>query len=212
MKTFVLTLIASVVFFVFMQYEKSVSGNSIRNNCNRGCPIHASVKIKLQSGDVILRSGKGFISDVFRQLSSGDKKYSHAGIISIEEHKVFVYHILGGETKQGSQIRKELLDSFCAEKNNKAFAVYRYDLANEEKKNMLNNLQLLFSKKITFDPHFDLATDSAMYCTELVYKVVEAAVHDKKYLPYTFAEGNKYIALDNLYMNPHSKLIYSRTY
>ena len=211
MKSLRLIFITGIFFFLFIQQEKSVSGNG-RGSSNVQFFLHRSIKDRFQSGDIILRNGKGFISDVFRQFSLEDKKYSHAGIINVEENKIFVYHILGGETKKRMQIRKELLDYFCTPEDNNSFAVYRYDLSGEEKKSMLKNLQLLASKKIVFDPHFDLATDSAMYCTELVYKVVEAAAHTKKYLPYTFASGNKYIAPDNLYMNPHSKLIYSCTY
>ena len=212
MKTFRIIFIAGAVILLFFKHEYSLSENSKPKNYFKNPFPDESIKNNFESGDIILRSGKGFISDVFRQFSLNDKKYSHAGIISVKQNKVFVYHILGGEAKQPTQMRKELLDSFCSATENNSFAIYRYDLTNTEKENMLNNLNSFSQKKIIFDSHFDLATDSAMYCTELVYKMVESATTKKNYLPVTVIDGNKFIAPDNLYINAHARLIYSYAY
>ena len=212
MKAFRVLVAGGVLLFLFSGHENSLSGNSKSKNNFEKTFSAETIKNKIQTGDIILRSGKGFISDVFRQFSLEDKRFSHAGIVSVEQNRIFVYHILGDERRQGSQVRKDLLDSFCNVKENNSFAVYRYDLTTNKKKNMVTNLKLFSEKKIKFDSHFDLATDSAMYCTELVYKAVEAATGNLQYLPCTIINGNKYIAPDNLYMNGHSKLIYSYIY
>jgi hypothetical protein len=226
MKSFWFTFIVAVMFCLFMQPENNLSGSSRRNNYSGEFLIPGTIKNKIQSGDIVLRSGKGFISDVFRQFSLKDKNYSHAGIISVEQNKVFVYHILGEENRRpevsgqkpedkimkGESLRKELLESFCNSKENNAYAIYRYDLSKKAKENIITNLHSMARKKIVFDSYFDLATDAAMYCSELVYKAVTAAAGDKKYIPFTMVEGNKYIAPDNLYLNPHAALIYSYTY
>jgi hypothetical protein len=212
MKAFRIVITGGILLFLFSGHENNISGNSKSNiDFENTFPAEA-IKSKIETGDIILRSGKGFISDVFRQFSLKDKRFSHSGIVSVEKNRIFVYHILGDERSYGSQVRKELLDSFCNGKENNSFAVYRYDLTTDEKKNMVTNLQLFSERKIKFDSHFDLETDSAMYCTELVYKAVEATTGNKQYLPYTIINGNKYIAPDNLYMNRHSKLIYSYIY
>lgn len=41
----------------------------------------------LKSGDLILRHGRGIISDAFMQLSVKEKKYSHSGLIHKEGGK-----------------------------------------------------------------------------------------------------------------------------
>src|SRR4051812_24781052 len=66
----------------------------------------------IQSGQLIFRDGRGFISAVFKKLSLKDPKYSHAGIIHRENGKVYVYHMLGGEGGKNNCMRKELLQSF----------------------------------------------------------------------------------------------------
>ncbi|HKR06294.1 MAG TPA: YiiX/YebB-like N1pC/P60 family cysteine hydrolase [Bacteroidia bacterium] len=226
MKSFWFTFIALVVFCLFMQFENNLSGSSKRNNYTGEFLIPGTIKNNIQSGDIILRNGKGFISDVFRQFSLKDKSYSHAGIISVEQDKIFVYHIIGGENRMaevrgqkpedeimnGELLRKELLEAFCNSKENNAYAIYRYDLSKKAKENIITNLHSMYGKKIVFDSHFDLATDTALYCSELVYKAVTAAAADKNYIPLTIINGNKYIAPDNLYLNPHAALIYSYTY
>ncbi|MEP7168319.1 MAG: YiiX/YebB-like N1pC/P60 family cysteine hydrolase [Bacteroidota bacterium] len=215
-----------IISFLFIHFENALSGNNKENNYADQIFIPATIKNKIQTGDIVLRNGKGFISDVFRQFSLKDKSYSHAGIISIEDDKIFVYHILQGMEQKSevsgqkskdagineSYLRKELLESFCNSNNNSAYAIYRYDLSKNAKEKIIDKLESFSKKKIIFDSHFDLDTDSAMYCTELVYKAIEAASENEHYLPYSIVEGNKYIAPDNLYLNPHAALIYSRDY
>ncbi len=202
-------LMLSIVLFLFGRVENIFSGISKTSPDTDKLFISLETETKFQSGDIVLRSGKGFISDVFRQFSKNDKKYSHAGIISLEDEQVYVYHILGGKTINGGQLRKELLSSFCDEKENSSVAVYRYDLNQKEVKNMMNALEVLKSKQMKFDSHFDLSTDSSLYCTELIYKLVEASSMKKNYLPFTIVDGQKYIAPDNLYINSHATLIFS---
>jgi hypothetical protein len=209
MKTFRVILLILVILLCIIQHENSLSGSRKKDNYSKEIFISEEIQNKMQSGDVILRNGKGFISDVFRQFSLKDKSYSHAGIVSIEQKKVYVYHILGGEESNEKSLRKELLASFCNFSQNDAVAVYRYDLSPHIKDNIIGKLQSLSRKKITFDSHFDLKTDSAMYCTELIYKVVTVASGNNKYFPTTFIDGNEYIAPDNLYLNGHASLIFT---
>ena len=64
-----------------------------------------------QTGDIVLRNGKGFISDLFRNTSKREKKYSHAGIIVIENNQPYVYHMLGNPGGGGEFRRKRYQDS-----------------------------------------------------------------------------------------------------
>src|SRR5689334_9587573 len=66
----------------------------------------------VESGDVVFRLGHGFISESMRKFSLKDPRYSHAGIISIENGKPVVYHLLGGESSV-SILQKESLEKFC---------------------------------------------------------------------------------------------------
>ena len=69
-----------------------------------------------------------------------------------------------------------------------------------------------FSKGISFDNDFDLNSDQQMYCTELVYKVLTTANGNKKFINLSHGNGIDYVACDNLYLNPQTRLIYSYNY
>jgi hypothetical protein len=70
-------------------------------------------KKSVQSGDLILRTGKDFTSDVMRKLSQQDRTYSHCGIASWENDTLFVYHALGGDFNPDQKIRRDPFYLFC---------------------------------------------------------------------------------------------------
>ena len=166
----------------------------------------------LKSGDLILRHGRGIISDAFMQLSVKEKKYSHSGLIHKEGGKVYVYHAIGGEDNPDSKLRKDWLTTFCDPRYVHSFAIYRYDL-NERKKKILDSLATqLYNKGVLFDLKFDLATDSVMYCSEFVYKSLQKASNQKDYISTNKVNGITYVPIDNLYLNKHCSFIYSHSY
>lgn len=165
--------------------------------------------IQLQTGDLILRDGRGFISEVFKSFSLKDPKYSHAGLINIENGKIYVYHALGGEENVSNKLKKESLVNFCNSKISRAFAIYRYDLTTDQKQKLSQLVKESYTKKLEFDKQFDIETDDAMYCSEFIYKVITKATDSRNYLSTTDLKGIKYIAIDNLYYNQHCKLIYN---
>src|SRR5436853_399231 len=129
---------------------------------------------KVQSGDIVFRLGHGFISESMRKFSLKDPRYSHAGIVSIEEGRAIIYHLIGGESSV-SVIRKESLENFCSPEEAASFAVYRAALTNAQI-NLVDSLNRHYYKaKLPYDSRFDFSTDSALYCTEYVYKVLSYA-------------------------------------
>ncbi len=161
----------------------------------------------LKTGDLIVRHGRGFISNAFMSLSFKEKKYSHSGIIHIENGKAFVYHAIGGEENVDNKMRKDPLKDFCDPQYVHSFGVYRYDL-NESQLRQYDSLATdYFQKGLQFDTKLDLATDDVMYCSELIYKVLQKVTGDKDYIPTSEVKGFKYVAIDNLYLNKHCKVV-----
>lgn len=83
---------------------------------------------QLKSGDLIFRHGRGFISNAFQKLSKEDPRYSHAGIIEVENGQAFVYHCIGGEENKSNKMKRETLSAFCRPDHNHTFGIYRTDL------------------------------------------------------------------------------------
>ncbi|MDP4283743.1 MAG: YiiX/YebB-like N1pC/P60 family cysteine hydrolase [Bacteroidota bacterium] len=168
--------------------------------------IH-KIKNFVKSGDLILRTGKDYTSELMRRLSQHDKTYSHCGIASLENDTLFVYHALGGEWNPNEKLRRDPFELFCNPFENRGFGIYRYQLNNGQKKNMIQQVHKLYSRGVKFDMQFDLASDDRMYCSEFVYKTIEKATKDSVKLSTTTIDHIKFIAIDNLFINPSCKEI-----
>ena len=150
---------------------------------------------KVRTGDLIMRTGNDFTSDVMRKLSLGDKTYSHSGIASFENDSLFVYHAMGGEWNPDKKIRRDPFVLFCNPYENKGFGIFRYQLSEKEMAQFLSRVKSYYAEGVLFDMKFDLATDDKMYCTEYIYKALDQILP----LPSTTINGIEFIAPDNLY-------------
>ncbi len=164
--------------------------------------IYANEKNVVQ-GDLIMRAGRDFTSETMRQLSIKDKTYSHCGIASIEHDSIFVYHSIGGEWNPDQKLRRDAFEIFCNPFENRGFGIYRYKMSGEENDDLIATVKKFYKQEIMFDMQFDLASDERMYCSEFVYKAVKKAFGNKISLPSTTLNKIKFIAPDNLYLNPN---------
>ena len=167
---------------------------------------------QLKSGDLIFRHGRGFISNAFQKLSKEDPRYSHAGIIEVENGQAFVYHCIGGEENKSNKMKRETLSAFCRPDHNHTFGIYRTDLNPKQMKKVLSGLNEYYKQGLEFDTDFSLDTDDKMYCTEMVYKLLTNAIGDKNFLPLTHISGRNYVSCDNIYLSSHCREIYSYDY
>lgn len=200
-----MTLVFATISFCSIS-ELSVFNRSEASSTNTA---FNSANDKLKTGDIILREGKSFVSQALRSFSQTDKHFSHAGIIVIKDKQVYVCHVMAAEGKRSNKIRLEPINSFCNKADNSSFAVYRSGVDPDHIESILAGY---FQKGISFDNDFDLKSDQQMYCTELVYKALTAANGNEKFINLSHGNGIDYVACDNLYLNPQTRLIYSHTY
>lgn len=153
------------------------------------------LKPTVLTGDLIMRTGNDFTSDVMRKLSLKDKTYSHSGIASLENDTLFVYHSMGGEWNPDKKIRRDPFELFCNPKENRGFGIYRYQLDEDQLKRFIQNAIGFYEQGVTFDMKFDLATDDQMYCTEYVFKAINQLIP----INTTTINGITFISPDNLY-------------
>lgn len=158
-------------------------------------------KKSVKQGDLILRTGKDFTSDMMRRLSLTDKTYSHCGIASLEHDTLFVYHAIGGEWNPNQKLRRDPFEFFCNPYENKGFGIFRYNLHNTGSGSLLTVVKNFYSAGIRFDMKFDLASDDRMYCSEFVYKAIKKATKNRITIPSTTLNSTEFIAVDNLYKN-----------
>jgi hypothetical protein len=207
-----LTSLACISCFAFFRISEKkhleLSKESISQKWNGAKPDRAL----LHTGDLIFRQGRGAISNALMFFSRRDAKYSHAGIISIEYEKVFVYHAIGGEENVSNKLRKDPLEVFCNPASVHSFGIYRLDLSPQQLQDVDSTAKECFRQGLEFDTKFDLDTDEKMYCTEFVYKAITKITGQRNYLPMSAVSGINYVSCDDLYLNSHSSFIYSYHY
>lgn len=160
------------------------------------------IRPKIQTGDLVTRTGNDFTSESLRSLNQRNQTYSHCGIASIENDTLFVYHALGGEWNPDQKIRRDPLYFFADPYNNRGLGVFRFTVADSIKINMQKVVKDLYIKGIMFDMDFDLKTNERMYCAEFVYKSIEWASHNRLIFPHSHIKDFEFIGVDDIFMHP----------
>jgi hypothetical protein len=167
-------------------------------------PFHHNIDLPLRDGDLVLRCGKGVVSDLFRNTSLNDRRFSHAGIFLQTKYGPSVVHI-SQDLPQGLKVQP--VDEFCSTHIADYSGWVRTDLSDEQR----DKLHALVMRELTqgrsFDELFSLDDNRKQYCTEWVREVFSAVTGDTTYFPVTEVDGFRYIAPDNLYVNDHCTLI-----
>jgi hypothetical protein len=166
----------------------------------------------LRDGDLVVRTGNDFVSLTLRQFSHKNKTYSHCGLVRIEDGRAMVYHAIGGEDKPDARLRRDTFQAFCDPGHNLGFGIFRYRLSDAVRARLDSVVDLDYRLKLRFDMKFDLRTDSSLYCAEFVAKALEKATRDKHYIPLSHIGDFIYVAVDDLFENPHCRPVYQAVF
>jgi len=178
----------------------------------RGMASIGSLEHKIQSGDLITRTGNDFTSESLRKLNQRDQTYSHCGIASIEHDSVFVYHAIGGDFNPDQKIKRDPLLLFSDPFNNKGIAVFRFETTDSMKIKIVSTARKLFDDGMMFDMDFNLQTDDRMYCAEYVFKCFSRASSGRLVFNHSHINDFEFIGVDDLFLHPLSKAIAQLVY
>lgn len=153
--------------------------------------------IKLQTGDIICRKGNGIWSDLFKDLSIRDKRFSHVGLIIVDDnHDISVIHAEANDFTGIGGVYEQSLADFMYEGD--GIAIYRLaeDFQNSLPEQKILAAQIRKFLETPFDLQFDLSTNDRLYCSEFVFKVysllnppINLYVSEKK--------GKQYVPVDS---------------
>ncbi|MFM7015575.1 MAG: YiiX/YebB-like N1pC/P60 family cysteine hydrolase [Bacteroidota bacterium] len=156
----------------------------------------------IKNGDVVLRESKGFIGSQFKRMSQHDKKYSHAGLLRLENGVVYVYHMANENGQSG--LIKTSLSSFVHPAVCRSYEIVRYPMQPNKEQVFEKQLSRIIKSKMHFDDEF-LLTNNTYYCSELIADMMNA--YSKVHIPYSQVGNYKYYAIDNLYYHLPIQLI-----
>ena len=165
-------MLTIILVFASYSFIKSHSNYSIQKH-NSSLEIS---KLNLQNGDLIFRRGTSIESQIVL-LADQESDFSHVGMISIKNNKLFVIHTVPKENDADpGYIKLELIEDFLAEDKAARFGIYRISQSSSEQINVASSYAFnCYNKKYCFDNSYDLATDKQLYCTELVWKAYKQA-------------------------------------
>lgn len=209
LKTFLLGItLSSGVIFALVTNHTAEKRKTPRTSDELSKIISAD---KIRSGDVVFRLGHGYISETLKNISQKDQRYSHAGIISVDKGMPYVYHLIGSESDVTTLSREALAD-FCKPASAQSYALYHI-LSDDSQYHTVDSLNhYYYHCALPFDRRFDMDTDSAMYCTEYVYKILSSASGGNFLVTSSELSGFRFIGCDDIYLNPKCKKIISYTY
>ncbi len=183
--------------------------------------------ITLYSGDVVFRRGSGLVSDLVMILNS-QSEYSHVGVLVSREALVgsavfkgdtihgewWVVHTVPyeGESVADDHIVLENLESFFGEDKAQGGAIYRVEMDSVSVSKIERYLMRELEICRPFDHDYSLESDSAHYCSELVYRAFMSVGMDlsstRRTNPYVPSMPDEIITPHDLRVDKRLKLLY----
>ena len=121
----------------------------------------------LKDGDIICRLGDRIWSYYFKDISFYDKRFSHLGIIRINDNKITVINAEGRAVEGKDFVNEVELDEFL--KIAKSIGIYRLNGYDGE----IISASAVEYIGYPFDWSFDLENNTKIYCTELLYVILK---------------------------------------
>lgn len=150
----------------------------------------------LRQASLVCRAGNGFFSGFFRRYGSQAQRYSHIGILSIEQGQAFVYHAEASELTGVGSVRREPLSIFLD--GIKTYAFYDMPYDSSAKENILDTVKAYHHRHTPFDLNFDNANDKEVYCTELIAVAINKVMKQAVILPSVHLHDRVLYGLDDV--------------
>jgi hypothetical protein len=125
----------------------------------------------IHTGDIVFLAGNSLRSQLVRLLEPGDGTLSHVGIAVWGGDTLSIIHASPPhKDRSRSCVSREPLDSLILRLHPRTIAVYRVGTDSSVIAAAARWATIHSDAGTPFDDRFSLQSDSALYCTELIYK------------------------------------------
>lgn len=157
--------VALIGLMYWLTSGHTVATTAVRPNINTAT---------LRSGDIIFRRGPSLESQAVVTFDGG-AVFSHVGIVVCQDGVTQVIHVVPAEG--GPDITKtEPVEEYL--RSDRALAAKAYRVISENPSQIKQAVEIAKDyarHQVPFDNNFDLASDDALYCTELVWRAYQKA-------------------------------------
>ncbi|MDF1663694.1 MAG: hypothetical protein P1V97_18135 [Planctomycetota bacterium] len=143
--------------------------------------------LSVQSGQIILSEAQGPLSYFMNLVPNRFYKFTHAGLIVVEDDGPVVYHLTGelsAEKALSAQaptnaisgtVRRESLEQYC--KDSLYVEVFEAPPETDIAKTT-QYVQDAYKNKVPFDPYFNHKDQNKLYCTQFISLALQAGGND----------------------------------
>lgn len=158
----------------FFYFDKKSEEKAIKIHKNKTRLSQDEINL-LEEGDFILRRGFGFFSDfVAKRLNDSDIDVTHAGILICHQNQWHVIHALSSDVTPIDGMQMQTLNTFLNHSQPGKIIVTRTKNTTPETSiEIIEKAIYYLDKKIPFDHHGNFEDDDKLYCTELIWRILE---------------------------------------
>jgi len=134
---------------------------------------------QIQEGDFILRRGFGFFSNyISKELNDSIIDVTHAGIITKRNDSLFVIHSLSSDVTDVDGLQIQPLREFLRYSYPHKIIITRLKNADSVTGLKISSLAKNYlTKQIPFDHKGNYDNDDELFCTEMIWKILEKDMH-----------------------------------
>ncbi|GIM55531.1 YiiX/YebB-like N1pC/P60 family cysteine hydrolase [Capnocytophaga cynodegmi] len=160
-------------FHFFFWVDRNQESKLIRQNQKITRLSQDDLK-KIQQGDIILRRGYGFFSDLIsKKLNDSVFDVTHSGILYLKGDKWWVIHSLSSDASDTDGMQEQSLNQFLkGSVPEKIIVVRPKNITKEQGQQIVNQAKYYLQKKVPFDRMGVIDEPSQMYCTELIWQIL----------------------------------------
>ncbi|RRJ89368.1 YiiX/YebB-like N1pC/P60 family cysteine hydrolase [Flavobacterium macacae] len=169
-----LFLLAFISYKAFFYFDRKSEQTEIIKN-RKITRLSAREIAQIQEGDFILRRGFGFFSDyISKELNDSLIDVTHAGIITKRNDSIFVIHSLSSDVTEIDGLQIQPLKDFLKYSYPQKIIVTRLKSNDSLIGNKITDLAKMYLEKHTpFDHKGNYEDDSELFCTEMIWKILE---------------------------------------
>ncbi|MDD3876817.1 MAG: YiiX/YebB-like N1pC/P60 family cysteine hydrolase [Bacteroidales bacterium] len=192
-------LILLQAFYLYMKtYDYTSEIKRVKTNYR----LTKSEIAMLQDGDIILRHGYGFVSDMIVETLKDNYDVSHCAIFVKDDSTNNVIHAVSQSLSEYDGVQIQSLRRFINDSKKNSVIVLRYKTKpNESHSAISERARYYLDKKIPFDSGFDIKDSTEFFCTELIWKVFLDAYNVDIYEGKYDRTGSEFLKFD-IFFNP----------
>ncbi|MEQ3664039.1 MULTISPECIES: YiiX/YebB-like N1pC/P60 family cysteine hydrolase [unclassified Olleya] len=156
-------------------------------------------KAKLQTGDIILRRGYGFVSTMISKMMSEDYDVTHLGVVIKQNDSLKIAHALSSSVSNQDGLRLQAIDSFVHNSHDSTILVTRLkNIDTIKQSKIVKQIDYYYKKQLPFDHSFNYKDTTEHYCSELIWRIYE---HNLKIMQVadSITDQQKYNTLKTFY-------------